>query len=287
MVKFCQSLMYAPAEDWVELTRIAESVGFDQVSLSDHVFYPDKLASKYPYRADGRPLFKPHQPWPDVWVMTGALAAVTARIRFATHVYVLPARNPFVVAKAAGTAAWASGGRVVLGIGAGWMKEEFDALGQSFERRGVRMEEQVEVLRTLWRGGMVEHHGEHSDFDSLDMAPAPAEPVPILVGGHSDVALRRAARIGDGWMGTYYALDDLRGYVERLQGFRREYGTDDRPFEIQASVLDVPTPEVCAQLDEMGVDTLITSAWLMAGLKYATVDENRRALEQFAADYMT
>lgn len=287
MVKFCQSLMYAPAEDWVELTRIAESVGFDQVSLSDHTFYPGTLNSKYPYRADGRPLFKPQQPWPDVWVMTGALASVTERIRFATHVYVLPARNPFVVAKAAGTAAWASGGRVVLGVGAGWMKEEFDALGQPFERRGARMEEQVEVLRTLWRGGMVEYHGEFYDFDPVDMAPAPAQPVPVLVGGHSEVALRRAARIGDGWMGTYYTLDDLRGYVERLAGYRREYGTEGRPFEIQASILDVPSADVCKELDDMGVDTLITSAWLMAGLKYASLDENRRALEQFAADYMT
>ncbi len=155
VVKFCQSLMYAPAEDWVELTRAAEAVGFDEVSLSDHTFYPETLTSKYPYRADGRPLFKPQQPWPDVWVMAGALGAVTERIRMATHVYVLPARNPFVVAKAAGTAAWSSGGRVVLGIGAGWMREEFDALGQPFERRGARMEEQVEVLRALWRGGMV------------------------------------------------------------------------------------------------------------------------------------
>ena len=285
-MKFCQSLMYAPAEDWAELTRAAEAVGFDEVSLSDHTFYPGTLTSKYPYRADGRPMFKPEQPWPDVWVMAGLLGGVTERIRMATHVYVLPARNPFVVAKAAGTAAWASGGRVVLGIGAGWMREEFDALGQPFERRGARMEEQVEVLRTLWRGGMVEYHGEFYDFDPVDMSPAPAEPVPVLVGGHSEVALRRAARIGDGWMGTYYTLDDLRGYVERLQGYRKEYGTDGRPFEVQASILDVPTKDVCEQLDELGVDTLITSAWLMAGLKYASLDENRRALEQFAADYI-
>ena len=114
-------------------------------------------------------------------------------------------------------------------------------LGQHFERRGARMEEQVEVLRALWRGGMVGHHGEFYDFEPVEMSPAPTHPVPILVGGHSEVALRRAARIGDGWMGTYYTLDDLRGYVERLQGYRREYGTEDRPFEVQASILDVPT----------------------------------------------
>jgi probable F420-dependent oxidoreductase len=286
-MKFCQSLMYAPASDWVELTRCAEEVGFDQVSLSDHVFYPAKLESSYPYSRSGRPSFAPETPWPDVWVMTGALAAVTERVRFTTHVYVLPARNPFVVAKAVGTAAYLSGDRVLLGVGAGWMREEFDQLEQPFARRGARMEEQIEVLRTLWRGGMVEHHGKFYDFDQLEMAPAPAQPVPILIGGQTEVALRRAARIGDGWLGTQYPLDDLRGYVERLQAYRREYGTDGRPFEIQAAVIDrLPDAEVCAELDDLGVTALITSAWLIEGLTFASLDDNRRALERFAATYI-
>jgi probable F420-dependent oxidoreductase len=219
--------------------------------------------------------------------MTGALAAATERIRFATHVYVLPARNPFVVAKAVGTAACLSGNRVLLGVGAGWMREEFDQLEQPFARRGARMEEQIDVLRTLWRGGMVEHHGEFYDFDPLEMSPAPDRPVPILVGGQTEVALRRAARIGDGWLGTQYPLDELRGYVERLQAYRREYGTDGRPFEIQAAVIDrLPDAEVCAELDELGVTALITSAWLIEGLTFASLDDNRRALERFAAAYI-
>jgi len=286
-VKFCQSLMYAAPDDWVELTRVAEAAGFDQVSLSDHVFYPDKLDSSYPYSATGRPIFPPETQWPDVWVMTGALAAVTERIAFTTHVYVLPARNPFVVAKAVGTAAHLSGGRVVLGVGAGWMREEFVQLEQPFERRGARMEEQIEVLRTLWRGGMVEHHGEFYDFDRLEMAPAPAAPVPILIGGHSEIALRRAARIGDGWMGVYYGLDELEVIVERLQGYRREYGTASRPFEIQASIVDrLPTVDVCARLEEIGVTALVTSAWMMEGLKFATLAENTRALERFGEEYI-
>lgn len=286
-MRFCQSLMYAAPDDWVELTRVAEAVGFDQVSLSDHVFYPDKLDSSYPYSASGRPIFPPETQWPDVWVMTGALAAVTQRITFSTHVYVLPARNPFVVAKAVGTAAHLSGGRVLLGVGAGWMREEFAQLEQSFERRGARMEEQIEVLRTLWRGGMVEHHGEFYDFDRLEMAPAPAQPVPILIGGHSETALRRAARIGDGWMGVYYGLDELAGIVERLLGYRREYGTADRSFEIQAAIVDrLPTPDVCAELEQIGVTTLITSAWMMSGLQFAPLAENLRALERFGEEYI-
>jgi probable F420-dependent oxidoreductase len=279
--------MYAAPDDWIELTQCAEAVGFDQVSLSDHVFYPEKLDSAYPYTDSGRPVFTPDTPWPDVWVMTGALAAVTQRIAFSTHVYVLPARNPFLVAKAVGTAAHLSGGRVLLGVGSGWMREEFDQLEQPFAGRGARMEEQIEVLRTLWRGGMVEYHGQLYDFGRLEMAPAPPAPVPILVGGHSETALRRAARVGDGWMGVYYGLDELRGYVERLGAYRQEYGTDDRPFEVQAAVTDrLPTPEVCAELSEMGVTTLITSAWLIAGLSFGSLDDNLRALERFGEEYI-
>ena len=286
-MRFCQSLMFSSPDDWIALTQVAERAGFDQVSLSDHVFYPDKLDSSYPYTPDGKPMFPADTPWPDVWVMTGALAAVTERITFSTHVYVLPSRNPFVVAKAVGTAAYLSGGRVVLGVGAGWMREEFTQLEQPFDRRGARMEEQIAVLRTLWRGGMVEHHGEFYDFDRLEMSPPPPAAVPVLVGGHTDIALRRAARIGDGWMGVYYGLDELRGYVDKLTAYRREYGTDGQPFDIQASVVDrLPSPDVCAELAEMGVTTLITSAWMMEGLRNGSRDENVRALETFGERYI-
>jgi probable F420-dependent oxidoreductase len=286
-VRFCQSLMFADPDQWLDLVPVAEAAGFDQISLSDHVFYPDKLDSSYPYTESGQPLFAPETQWPDVWVTTGALAAVTERIRFSTHVYVLPLRNPFVVAKAVGTAAWLSGDRVLLGVGAGWMREEFIQLEQPFERRGARMEEQIEVLRTLWQGGMVEHHGEFYDFDRLEMAPVPRRPVPILIGGHSDIALRRAARIGDGWMGVYYDTEALKEIVRRLQGFRQEYGTADRPFEIQASIVDrMPTPDVCAELAELGVTCIVTSAWIAQGLQFAPLDENVRALEAFGEQYI-
>jgi probable F420-dependent oxidoreductase len=286
-MRFCQSLMYASPDHWVELTRVAEQVGFDQVSLSDHVFYPATLDSSYPYTDTGLPMFPPDTPWPDVWVMTGAMAAVTERITFSTHVYVLPARNPFVVAKAVGTAAHLSGGRVLLGVGAGWMREEFDQLEQPFEKRGARMEEQIAVLRTLWQPGMVEHHGRFYDFDPLEMSPTPPGPVPILVGGHTEIALRRAARIGDGWMGVYYGTEELKAMVARLDGYRAEYGTQDRPFEVQAAIVDqLPTPDVCDDLEKAGVTTLITSAWMMEGLHNASLDDNRRALERFGERYI-
>ena len=230
-------------------------------------------------------MFPPDTPWPDVWVMTGALAAVTERIRFSTHVYVLPVRNPFVVAKAVGHRRLAvrRPGAARRGRRAGCARSSTQ-LEQPFERRGARMEEQIEVLRTLWRGGMVEHHGEFYDFDRLEMAPAPAGRCPILIGGHTDIALRRAARIGDGWMGVYYDLDGLKEIVDRLQGFRQEYGTADRPFEIQASIVDrLPTPDVCAELADEGVTCIITSAWMMEGLQFASLERQRAGARDASA----
>ena len=265
-MKFCQALIGARPEHWTRLARACEEAGFDAVAVSDHVVYPAELASRYPYTPDGRPMFRPDEDWPDPWVAIGAMAAVTSRLRFLTNVYVLPLRNPFVVAKAVGTAAYLSGGRVGLGVGAGWMAEEFALLEQPFAGRGRRMDEMVEVLRALWRGGMVEHHGEHYDFGPVEMRPAPPEPVPIYVGGHSEAAFRRAARLGDGWLGVQYPVDELVAHCQRLQRARDEAGTAGRPFEVIASPLAMPTPELLESLDAVGVTTILTSAWMAAGV---------------------
>ena len=261
-MKFSQALLGANPLDWPRIAAAAEEAGFDSVAVSDHVVYPARLDSRYPYTPDGVPLFSPDEDWPDPWVAVGAMSAVTTRLRFLTNVYVLPLRNPFVVAKAVGTAAYLSRGRVGLGIGAGWMAEEFELMGQPFARRGKRMDEMVEVVRTLWRGGMVEHHGEFYDFDPVEMRPAPPAPVPMYVGGHSEIAMRRAATLGDGWLGMYYSVEKLEQHCRTLERAREDAGTADRPFEIIASPMVTPTAENCERLEAAGVTTILTSAWM-------------------------
>jgi len=280
-VKFCQGMIGARPEHWPRLAVAAEAAGFDSVAVSDHVVYPSYLSSKYPYTPDGTPLFSPDEDWPDPWVVIGAMSSVTTTLRFLTNVFVLPLRNPFVVAKAVGTAAYLSNNRVGLGIGAGWMAEEFDLLEQPFARRGRRMDEMVDVLRALWAGGMVEHHGEFYDFEPVEMRPAPSAPVPIYVGGHSDKAFQRAARLGDGWLGVHYPVDELLRYCETLQHAREDAGTADRPFEIIASPLAAPTAELCEQLEAVGVTTILTSAWMAAGIN--APDDVGRAEELLAS----
>lgn len=279
-MKFSQALLGANPLDWPRIAAAAEEAGFDSVAVSDHVVYPARLESRYPYTPDGVPLFSPDEDWPDPWVAVGAMSAVTSRLRFLTNVYVLPLRNPFVVAKAVGTAAYLSHGRVGLGIGAGWMAEEFELMGQPFARRGKRMDEMVEVVRTLWNGGMVEHHGEFYDFDPVEMRPAPPAPVPIYVGGHSEIAMRRAATLGDGWLGMYYSVEELEQHCRTLEQAREDAGTVDRPFEIIASPMVTPTAENCERLEAAGVTTILTSAWMAQGV--LGPDSTEQAIELIA-----
>lgn len=284
-MNFCNAMIGADPIDWCRLARVAEEVGFDSVTASDHVVYPAKLDSKYPYTPDGRPRFSPEEDWPDVWVAIAAMAAVTTDLRFLTNVYVLPLRNPFVVAKAVGSASYMSAGRVGIGVGAGWMREEFELMGQPFERRGRRMDEMIEVLRLLWSGGMVEHHGEFYDFDPVEMRPAPPGPVPVYVGGHSETAFKRAAR-NDGWLGIEYFPDDLIGHCRSVQRAREDAGTADRPFEIIASPLAIPDADLIEELEAAGVTTILTSAWFAMREESPDGDRAEELLRTYAERFI-
>src|ERR1700687_3529728 len=160
-------------EQMLEVARFAAAVGFDGVMLGDHGVYPRDVLSRYPYSSDGKPPMTADSYYPDCWASIGAMAAVTTRLRFSVGVYVLPLRNVFEAARATGTLAILSGNRFVFGVGTGWMKDEFDIYGVDFRSRGKRYDEMITVLRKLWEGGMVEHHGEFIDFPPLQISPAP------------------------------------------------------------------------------------------------------------------
>ena len=157
-MKFWQSVAFSEPEQLLEIAQGAEAAGFEGLLLSEHLFVPEEMAPKYPYAEDGIPDFTGDTPFPDPWSAISAMASVTTRLRFSTMIYVLPLRHPLEVAKAVSTAAVLSGNRVVLGAGAGWMREEYDTLGVPFESRGKRFDESIEVLRRVWSGQAVEHH---------------------------------------------------------------------------------------------------------------------------------
>ncbi len=286
-MKFWQSVTFSQPDELLPVARIAEEVGFTGVFVSEHVFYPQQLASKYPYSADGTPVFTAETPWLDPWVQIAAMAAVTTRLQFVTGVYILPLRHPLEVAKSVASIALLSGNRVGLGVGAGWMREEFDVLGREFKGRGKRMDEQIEVLRKVWRGGMVEHHGAHYDFPPLQMSPAPTAMPPILVGGQSDAAFRRAARLGDGWVGSGHAPEHVLDVISRLQALRREAGREREPFD---AVLVLTAPADVDQLrrfEDAGVTSLVSWPLLFTVGPQASLDDKRRYLESYANDVIT
>jgi probable F420-dependent oxidoreductase len=252
-MKFWQVVSFSEPEQLIGIARAAEEAGFHGVLISDHLFFPGRLTSRYPYSEDGKPGFDGTTPFPDPWVTISAMAAATERLHFATLVYILPLRNPLEVAKTVGTAAVLSGGRVALGCGAGWIREEFETLGVPFEQRGRRMNEMIPLLRRLWSGEMVEHRGDHFEIGPLQMSPAPASPVPVYVGGLSRAALRRAATLGDGWIGTGQTPDEVPRYIETLRAFRKQAGRESEPMEVIVPLVVPPDPDVLGGLEEQGM----------------------------------
>lgn len=248
-----QALGYAPPDELVEIAQSAEAAGFEGLLLSDHVFVPVDRKSKYPYSETGDPDFPTSAPFPDAFQVMSVLAQHTTRLRFATNVYVLPLRHPVEIAKFLGTAAVFSNNRVVLGVGAGWMKDEFDVLGRVFEKRGERMDEQIEVIRKLLSGQVVEHEGSHFSFPRMEMQPAPTKPVPIWMGGQNKAALRRAGQLADGWSGSGNRYEDAKQVLETIAAYRRETGREDLPFDAIVPFLEAPTDDQRTHLLELGM----------------------------------
>ncbi len=279
-MKFWQSLSFTETDQLVALSKICEEVGFHGALVSDHVFFPEKIDSKYPYSEDGSPPFTGETEWPEPWAAIAAMSTATTRLRFSTAVYLAPLRHPLLVAKAVGTAALLSGGRVALGVGAGWIEEEFTQLGQDFHTRGRRLDEMIEVLKKVWAGGMVEHHGEFTDFDRLQMSPAPREPIPIYVGGVSPGALRRAAR-NDGWLGAGCPPAEVPALIERLRSLRQENGLESESFETIVAVTAPPDVDLFRRLADTGVTAMISYPLAFSIGPGSSLDAKRRALERY------
>jgi probable F420-dependent oxidoreductase len=272
-MEFWLGAAFVDTDEFVPLAEAADRLGYDVVAVSDHIFYTDYQAP-YPYSDTGAPPYKPGTHWPDVWVTIGAMAAVTRRVRFATNVYVAPARDLFTVAKAVSTAAVLSGDRTIFGVGVGWCEDEFRQTGQDFRTRGRRLDEMIPALRELWRGGTAEHHGAAYDFGPLSIAPVPSRPVPVYVGGDSDAALRRAARIGDGWIGNrIYGEDALAGLLDRLSGFLAEQGRTLDDLKVIAPIGAMPSADLYRKWADRGVDGTLAAPWWLA------TDEERRRHE--------
>jgi probable F420-dependent oxidoreductase len=246
--------------------RALEAAGFDSLWVSDHVVLPSVITSYYPFGPEGRVTWPADTPYLETVVVLAAAAAATTRVRLGTAVLVVPQRNPVLLAKQIASVALVAEGRLDLGVGAGWLGEEFDALAAPFERRGARMLEWIEIMRDCWTGHPAAHDGPHYRLapDLLMLPPLPA-PVPILVGGHSLRALERAGKIGDGWLGQQSALEFDTDLLAREIATVHEAAMTagrDRPARIVLRIIDSAgrAPQVAAALGALaaaGVDEVI------------------------------
>ncbi len=285
-MKFVISGAFQPPGHLIPLAIAAEEAGFEAMAFSDHVVYPEKLDTPYPYTEDGSRRYDETTEFPDPWVVIGALAAVTKRLRFTNNVFVLPMRNPFLAAKSIATAAAMSNDRVTLTIGVGWSNVEFELVGQSFRRRGTRADEMLEVMRKLWSGEMIEHEGEFYRFDRLKMTPpVPTAPIPVWVGGISDLALKRAAR-NDGWLSDLQTSAEILECVEKVRAHRRELGRDPS-FEVMASASDAHDVDGYQRLGDGGVTHILTMPWAFYHGLTDDLDQKIDGIHRYAEDVIS
>lgn len=265
-----------------EIARAADALGYDGMGLPDHVVNLAELETAYPYTRSGKRRWDPFADWPDPWVLIGALAQVTTRLRFVTTVYIPAMREPYAAAKSIGTAAVLADGRVELGIGVGWCREEFELLGRPFDRRGARTEEQIELMRRLWEPGWTEFDGEFFHTPRLAMSP-PAPAIPVLVGGLTDIALARAARY-DGWIGDLTTTDKAVAIAAKLRALRTAAGLSMDDFTVMAPLTDALTIEDYARAEAGGITHILTMPWMFYTGPDATTAQKIADMERFRHD---
>jgi len=273
----------APVEEGafaLAFARLAEEHGFESIWVVEHVVMATEYRSVYPYDPSGRSPFTAHVAQPDPLLWLAWVAAGTERIRLATGVLNVPQRNPLILAKELASLDRLSGGRMELGVGVGWVREEADAVGTRFSDRGKRTDEYIEVMRTLWREPVASFAGDYVHFDKVVCEPRPVQRggVPIVIGGHSPAAARRAGRLGDGFYPLGVAAEALPGLLAIMADAARAAQRD--PAEIALTAIGLPDLNSARYCQQIGAARMIVAA------KHRELDELRRWFEAFRSDVM-
>ena len=293
-MRFHQAVTFLPIDETMHLATACDGLGYSGIYLSDHLFNPRELASRYTYSKapDGSPFWEKETAWPDPMCLISALAAATTNLRFTTGVYIAPVRDLITVAKSVGTAAVLSHNRVTLGVGVGWCEEEYIQTGQDFRTRGKRLNEMIPALRALWKGGWVEYHGEYYDVPACQMNPSPTLPIPFVGGGDSEAAVVRATTLCDGWVNTGAALPEQAfAQVARIKEALKRVGRENDAFSIYVAVRAYPDLDLYRRLEDAGVTDLLCAPWMAVKAKDGDTPESVRQArldvsEQFAEHFI-
>lgn len=252
-MKFIAAIALTEPSFFVPLAVAAEDAGFDVVAVPDSIAYPRESDSTYPYTPDGRREFLEHKPVVEPLISIAAMAAATRRVTFVTNVLKMPIRHPVILAKEVSTLAVLSGERLALGVGSSPWPDDYEMVGLPWAGRGRRFDECIEIVRGLTTGDYFSFTGTHYSFPAMKMNPAPRSPIPMLIGGHGEANLRRAARTGDGWISAGMSDEQLAATLDRLHALRAEHGRTAEPFEIHATTMDSFSADGVRRLAERGV----------------------------------
>lgn len=265
---FANTGPFAGAHGVVDLATAAEASGFESLWTVEHVIWPEQYSSRYPYAPSGKMAGTSATPIPDPLVWLSFAAAHTTDIKLATGILLLPERNPLVTAKATATLDVLSGGRLILGVGVGWLQEEFEALGIPFEDRGARTDDHIAAMRALWASDDASHHGTHSTFDNVSSNPKPHHgTIPIVVGGHSKAAARRAGRLGDGFYPAPPSVEELGDLVDIARQTAADEGRDPEAIEVTAphrGLFGADPVGAAEELAAIGISRAAVPAYLLA-----------------------
>ncbi len=286
-MRFTLNLTMLDPTQYIPLAQAAEEAGFYAVSVPDSLFYPEQAIGEYPYH-EGRE-FLEDEPFIDPLIAIAAMASATSTIHFSTFVIKLAIRDALLAAKAVLSTAVMSNDRLILGVGLSPWLDDYRHCNVPWEGRGKRLDEMIEILRGLQGGDYFEYHGEHFDFPRLKMCPVPAQPVKITVGGHSEPALRRAARLGEGWVAANVTREQMRGLLGVLDDYRKEFGSDrNHDFIVQGMLSDIEVfePGGYREAQDMGLSDITLSLWGVYEPEQLELPERLDRIERFADEVL-
>jgi len=262
-MKIGVSLFMLRPTDMAGVARRAEELGFESVWVAEHLVFPSEIRSAYPYAADGVPPINPATPLLDPLVLLAQIGALTSRIRLGTNIYILPLRHPLGTARLAMTVDLLSNGRLEFGVGAGWLEEEFTAVGVDFASRGARTRECVRAIRALWTEEDITFRGRFHSFGPVKFEPKPVQKPhpPFVFGGETDAALRRAAELGDGWYGVGHSPASAAPQVEKLRALLAQAGRAGARFEMTLSHKGALTRDDVRRYADVGIDRVVSLPW--------------------------
>lgn len=283
-MRFTYAEAMTQAQYYAPLAQAAEAAGYTSMTVADSLIYPEESDATYPYTDTGDREFLQGKEFIETMVMCAHLFAVTSTLRLTPFVLKLPVRPPVLVAKQASSLAFLSGNRLGLGVGLSPWPEDFAAMGVDWAKRGKRMDECIDILRGLTSGEFFGYDGDFYSFAPLQQCPAPTEPIPLLVGGHSDAALRRAVRRGDGWMHAGGDGEELDRLLTRLAEIRKEEGDDRENFQVHVISYDAYTPDGVKRLADKGVTDCIVGFRIpyIKGQDTEPLETKVKHLEQYA-----